>query len=153
LSPASTGSRGGRNRPHEEASRVVPSVNRSRKEEAFGSHSNYYDDHDLPPPYDEVTNKYKKDEYPKDEKTRKSSDSGSSGSSLNPFPASSVPKQSHKPRSDSNRKRLDAEQLTGTVVTRIASDGRVRSKSAGEPSRPRKSSEQKSSRHHKEHRS
>ncbi|KAG7813718.1 hypothetical protein KL921_001264 [Ogataea angusta] len=155
LSPSSTGI--GNMRNHSQSSLPKPShqlPGKPHKQVQYDQHSDYYDDHDLPPPYDEVTNKYQKDEYPNDEKMKQSSDSSSSESSPNPFPgSSSAPKQYYKPRREYNGKRLDAEQLTGTVVTKIASDGRVRSKSVGESSRPHRSGEHKSSRGHKERRS
>ncbi|TID25534.1 hypothetical protein CANINC_002924 [Pichia inconspicua] len=86
-----------------------------------------------PPSYEEVVGKrYAKDEYPKDEK--------------NPFPSEEHPRRSNTvniagrrpappppPAGSSKPQRLDPEQMTSTTTTRILSDGRVRSKSTGDP--------------------
>jgi hypothetical protein len=83
-----------------------------------------------PPSYDEVVGrKYGKNEYPKDEK--------------NPFPDAnngsprraqtvSVRRPAPPPPTKSSS-RLNPESMTNTTTTRILSDGRVRSKSTGEP--------------------
>lgn len=102
-----------------------------------------------PPSYDEVVgSKYAKNEYPKDEKTPYNDD-------INPFPSSTneeprraktVSSRSHraapppppppastKPQNQNQPSRLNPDSMTNTLTTRIMSDGRVRSKSTGDP--------------------
>ncbi|GMM47846.1 Pal1 protein [Pichia kluyveri] len=90
-----------------------------------------------PPAYDEVvtTKKYAKDEYPRDEKNPFPSSERSEApvraktiSTRRPAPA--VPSSQYK---SSNSARLNPESMTNTTSTRIMSDGRVRSKSTGDP--------------------
>lgn len=93
-----------------------------------------------PPSYDEVVTssgkKYAKNEYPRDEKNpfpdehpRRSNTIGARRA-----PPPPLPSQSNK---QSNR--LNPDSLTNTTTTRIMSDGRIRSKSTGEPSYSRDS--------------
>lgn len=100
-----------------------------------------------PPSYDEVVGtKYAKDEYPKDEK--------------NPFPSNSdQPRRAQTVNATGRRpapppppsgksQRLNPDSMTNTTTTRIMSDGRVRSKSTGEPEPSRNRS---GNSHHRKH--
>lgn len=106
-----------------------------------------------PPSYDEVVGKsYSKNQYPKDEKVPYTIEA-------NPFPTEesnnyNTPRRAKTissrrpapPLPPSHTKpRLNPDTMTNTTTTRIMSDGRVRSKSTGEPS-PRTYDESRRSR-------
>lgn len=135
--------------------------------------------YNAPPSYDEVVGKkYGKNEYPKDEKSHTRVE-------VNPFPddydddsiyetkprrSKTLATRRNAPNSSkpSPAPRLNPDSMTNTTTTRIMSDGRVRSKSTGDPSYSRgsegprrshrsrhddsKTHEHRSHREHREHR-
>ncbi|GMM28052.1 Pal2 protein [Martiniozyma asiatica (nom. inval.)] len=96
-----------------------------------------------PPPayHDVVVNqKYAKDEYPRDEKNSYSVTASPAADArdddVNPFP--STPRRSSRraappPPPPSGSRKLNVETMTNTTTTKILPDGRVRSKSTGDP--------------------
>ncbi|GMF06381.1 unnamed protein product [Ambrosiozyma monospora] len=126
LSPQNTGPRSSN------SASVPPAINRQNKPASIPiPNDSYLDDHDMPPPYEEVAgNKYGKDEYPADNKSDDES---------NPFPAPPPPAPRSRPskspitpttntESRSRNPRMSPEALTARTHTRIMSDDRVRSR-------------------------
>ncbi|OWB66341.1 hypothetical protein B5S33_g1303 [[Candida] boidinii] len=136
----------------------------SSKIGGFDPERDHFDAHDLPPSYDDIVAPGSSKNYPKDVKYRPSDDSKSSAphpprpsarsnsqsrqnsnnnsninSSLKPVemaprrPLATNNNNGSHPITPNSRRLLD---LTATEVTRIDSDGRVRSRSAGEMTKP-----------------
>lgn len=105
-----------------------------------------------PPSYDEVVGrKYGKDEYPKDEKNPFPSESEQQPRRAQTINASGRrPAPPPPPSGKSNR--LNPDSMTNTTTTRIMSDGRVRSKSTGEPDQHQQSRNRSSSQQQRQHR-
>jgi hypothetical protein len=106
-----------------------------------------------PPAYDEVIgNKYAKDEYPKDEKNPfPNSGYSNSGEPRRAKTVSSRRPAVPPPPGQGTPHRLNPESMTNTTTTRIMPDGRIRSKSTGDPTREMR--ESRSSKEYNRHQS
>lgn len=95
----------------------------------------YREEHAAPPPaYHDIVPKGAQKDYPKDEKTETRTSVREVDE--NPFPETrrAPPPAPGRPhRSDSGANKLNVETLTNTTTTKIYPDGRVRSKSTGDP--------------------
>lgn len=104
----------------------------------------------LPPPaYHDVVPKNRQSDYPRDEKTPQTV--SVSEVDENPFPDNlrappPPPGSSRTHRSGSGSNRLNVESITNTTTTKIYADGRVRSKSTGDPTGDALESKQRSQR-------
>lgn len=118
------------------------------------SKQDYRDEQAAPPPaYHDVVPKSTHSDYPRDEKSSPVRTTVTEvEESENPFPESSrrapppIPGSGRTNRSGSGSNRLNVENITNTTTTKIYSDGRVRSKSTGDPMASSLESKQRSQR-------